>query len=68
MCFLFSRKMSSIKARIAIIVFIVLVVSTEFATSEFRLPIHKKDFSEVVDALKHLHQLESAYSQVSRPR
>lgn len=60
--------MSTIKAKIAVIVFIVMVVTTELTTAEFRLPIHKKDFSEVVDALKHLHQLESAYSQVSRPR
>lgn len=60
--------MSPINSKIAVIVFILLVVTTEFAASELRLPVHKKDFSEVVDALKHLHQLESAYSQMARSR
>lgn len=60
--------MSTIKAKIAVIVFIVMVVTTELATAQLRLPIHKRDFDEVVDALRHLHQLESAYSQIARPR
>lgn len=58
--------LSSVSSRLSVIFCIFLAVS--HITSAMNIRQQRNDVSNVADALKYLQELDTIYSQISRPR